>query len=390
MKLRHVFLIFLIGLWMAGCDGGVILDTVVFEPAPGESQPESTDEASVESETAVEKPEPTDEPEPEPAGTEITAEPESTDLQNVEERSDDEEEAVSENEPVPTEAPEIISALPPVNPSDFPEQIVLASGSTFFTVAEATALQYGDAGGEPVQLNFGGGSAAITSLCEQIVDGAVVHLPMDESVRATCESGGAQVVEFVIGNNATAVLIHPDNDWATTMTLDELRLAFTTAETWADVNPAWPNTPIQRFLPGTDSGIFNDFINLLFAGDDSGVLGAANRNFSEDDNVLLAAVASNVDALVVVNYAFAQERGVDATAVAIDGITPGAAGYLLNSQVLVYTLDTILREKPPVAAFMNFMLVNNSQIVQDTGFILPVDDATQQANEQEWLAAVGE
>lgn len=282
------------------------------------------------------------------------------------------------------------SSLPPVNPADFPEEIVLASGSTYFFVAEQTAVQYGDAGGGPVWINSGGASSAIASLCEQIVDGAVVHRPLNEAERTNCESSGAQVVEFVIGNNRTAVLIHPDNTWATSMTVDELRVAFTTAETWADVNPAWPDSPIQRFLPGSDSGIFNNFIALVFDGDESGVFAASTLNFSEDDNVLLNAVESNVDALALINLAFAQERSVDATAVAIDGIAPDEAGYLLNSPVFVYTLDNILTAKPQVAAFMNFMLVNSPQIVQDNRFLLPIDTATQQVNEQAWLDIVGE
>ena len=300
------------------------------------------------------------------------------------------EESPSENEPAPTVMPAVTSALPPINPANFPDGISLASGSTYFVVAEAAAIQYGDAGGGPVTVNFGGASSAIASLCEQIVDGVMLNRPLNEGERDLCQSTGAQVLTFVLGNNSTAVLIHPDNDWATSMTLDELRLAFTTAETWADVNPAWPNSPIQRFLPGTDSGVFNNFVGLLFDGDESGVFSASALNFSEDDNVLLAGAESSVDALVLVNYAFARERGVAATAVAIDGISPNADDYLLNSPALLVTLDIILAQKPQVAAFMNFTLANSRQIAEETGFLLPVDATTQQANEQAWLDAVGE
>lgn len=257
-------------------------------------------------------------------------------------------------------------------------------------MADALAVQYGDAGGGFVSVASGGASSAVLRLCEQIADGAVVHRPLNESEREICEASGAQVIEFVIGNNTTVVLIHPNNDWATNMTLDELRLAFTSAETWADINPAWPNSPIQRYLPSTDSGIFNNFVSLVFDGDESGVLAASALNLSEDNSVLLAGLESSVDGLALINLAFVEGRGGGGTAVFIDGIAPAATDYLLNSPVNVVTLDIILAEKPQVAAFMNFMLINSGQIVQDTGFLSPIDAATQQTNDQAWLDTVRE
>ncbi len=37
-------------------------------------------------------------------------------------------------------------------------------------------------------------------------------------------------------------------------------MIFSTAETWADVDPSWPAEPILRFSPGTDSGTFDYFV----------------------------------------------------------------------------------------------------------------------------------
>jgi phosphate transport system permease protein len=46
-----------------------------------------------------------------------------------------------------------------------------------------------------------------------------------------------------------------------------VRQIFTTAETWAEVNPEWPNEPIQRFIPGADSGTLDFFTETVFTGE---------------------------------------------------------------------------------------------------------------------------
>lgn len=385
-KIAMLLLLFL----LIGCgDGG---ETAVSSPTSAPDSAETT-EKIVEDDIEPDEPEPTATAEPEtavepteiaptePAEPTMTAEQES--IQPAEEVADS---SITEVETAVSTS----STLTPLNPADFPEELALASGSTYFTVADALAVQYGDAGGGFVSVASGGASSAVLRLCEQIADGAVVHRPLNESEREICEASGAQVIEFVIGNNTTVVLIHPNNDWATNMTLDELRLAFTSAETWADINPAWPNSPIQRYLPSTDSGIFNNFVSLVFDGDESGVLAASALNLSEDNSVLLAGLESSVDGLALINLAFVEGRGGGGTAVFIDGIAPAATDYLLNSPVNVVTLDIILAEKPQVAAFMNFMLINSGQIVQDTGFLSPIDAATQQTNDQAWLDTVRE
>jgi phosphate transport system permease protein len=48
------------------------------------------------------------------------------------------------------------------------------------------------------------------------------------------------------------------------VTLDELRQIFTTARKWSDVNPAWPDTTIERFIPGADSGTLDFFVETTF------------------------------------------------------------------------------------------------------------------------------
>ena len=46
--------------------------------------------------------------------------------------------------------------------------------------------------------------------------------------------------------------------------LRNLRDIFTVAEKWSDVNPAWPDAEIERFIPGADSGTLDFFAETTF------------------------------------------------------------------------------------------------------------------------------
>jgi phosphate transport system substrate-binding protein len=52
-----------------------------------------------------------------------------------------------------------------------------------------------------------------------------------------------------------------------------------TAATWSDVErAAWPAEPILRFIPGTDSGTFDYFVEEVFDSNEEPILSASNRS----------------------------------------------------------------------------------------------------------------
>ena len=71
-------------------------------------------------------------------------------------------------------------------------------------------------------------------------------------------------MEFRVGTDALAITVSSQNDFLTDATGDELRQIFTTAEKWSDVNPAWPDETIHRYIPGVDSGTLDFFVETAF------------------------------------------------------------------------------------------------------------------------------
>ena len=102
----------------------------------------------------------------------------------------------------------------------------------------------------------------------------------------SCAAIGREPIEFRIGTDALAVVVSQDNDFIVNATMEELAQIFT-AEKWSDVKTEWPDEEIQRFIPGTDSGTFDFFVEEVFDEDKARSLSAANQQLSEDDNVLV-------------------------------------------------------------------------------------------------------
>src|SRR5690606_38230125 len=84
---------------------------------------------------------------------------------------------------------------------------------------------------------------------------------------------------------------------------------------WNQINPDFPDEPLTLYGPGTDSGTYDYFTDVV-----SGEEGASRGDFtgSEDDNVLVQGVASDVSALGFFGYSYYEENQNSLKLVAID------------------------------------------------------------------------
>src|SRR5690606_30097099 len=154
------------------------------------------------------------------------------------------------------EAPAADGELPPVDPLEVTGDIVTAGSSTVFPLSERMATRFEDEGYEGnITIDSIGSGAGLDRFCVAgESDIANASRPINEEEIAACQSIGRDPLEIRVGTDALAVTVSAENDFVDSLTLEQLALVFSTAETWADVDPAFPAEPIQRFSPGTDSG----------------------------------------------------------------------------------------------------------------------------------------
>jgi len=315
--------------------------------------------------------------------------------------------------PAPAEEPAAPAEEPAAEPTEAPEEpampedpmamyapdavsgdIVIAGSSTVFPLAERMIERFAEEGfdGNATYDSIGSG-AGFERFCvtgESDVSGA--SRAIKDSEIESCRSIGREPIEFRLGTDALSVVVSKDNDFVTDVSTEELALIFGTAETWSDVRPEWPAEPIQRFIPGTDSGTFDYFVEHVYDSDETTILAASNTQLSEDDNILVQGVLGSPYAIGFFGYAYYAENTDVLTVLSIDGVKPTQATvdsneYPLSRPLFHYSDANIIKEKPQVAAYLYFFLTHVNDEIVDVGYF-PANDAALSAAMDKWEEAV--
>lgn len=282
--------------------------------------------------------------------------------------------------------------LPGVNPLEVDGDIVVAGSSTVFPLAEEVIARWYDEGYPADQsttytsIGSGGGFERFGN-GETDISGA--SRPIEDDEVENARASGLEPEEFIVAFDALAVVVNPANDWATELTIDELAAVFSTAETWADVRDGFPEVEITRYVPGTDSGTFDYFVEAVFEEDEGPILNAARAQFSEDDNVLVQGVEGDEGAIGFFGFAYLVEAGDELTAVNVEGIEPSGdtvadGTYPLARPLFIYSDAEIMRSKPQVAAFINFFLTYGEEEALEVGYF-PAPEARINAARERWV-----
>jgi len=273
-------------------------------------------------------------------------------------------EPTAETDPMAMYAPDAVSG-----------DIVVAGSSTVFPLAERMIERFSEEGfdGNATYDSIGSG-AGIERFCvagESDIAGA--SRAIKDSEIESCKAIGRTPIEFRVGTDALSVVVSKDNDFVTDVTTEELALIFGTSTNWSDVRSEWPAEPIQRFIPGTDSGTFDYFVEHVYGSDDSVILAAANTQLSEDDNVLVQGVEGSPYSIGFFGYAYYAENTDKLNVLSVDSVAPSQESvdnnsYPLSRPLFIYSDATIMQEKPQVAAFIYFFLTQVNNEIGDVGY----------------------
>ena len=293
--------------------------------------------------------------------------------------------------------------LDAVDPLSVSGDIAVAGSSTVFPLAEAMAARFEDEGYSGlITIDSIGSGAGFERFCvagESDVSNA--SRPIKDAEVELCQAIGRNPIEFRVGTDALAVTVSPGNTFAADLTVAELAVLFSTATTWQDVRADFPANPIQRFIPGTDSGTFDYFVEEVFDEDQGPILGAGNTQLSEDDNVLVQGIsgdgcdpsnASTTCAVGFFGYAYFSENSDRLSVLDIEGVEPttesvNANTYPLARPLFMYSTASIIAEKPQVGAFLSFVLQFVNEEISEVGYF-PAPDAVLQSAADELHAAL--
>jgi len=313
-------------------------------------------------------------------GQETVAPPqtEPTETPQVEVEEEEGEEAPPEEETTSSEG----VSLPAVNPLELSGDVVTAGSSTVFPLAEAMAARFEDEGfSGQITIDSIGSGAGFERFCVAgETDVSNASRPIKDTELESCREIGREPIPFKVGTDALAVTVSQENDFVENVTFEELALIFGEAETWSDVRPEWPDEEIVRYIPGTDSGTFDFFVEEVFDKNEEPILSASNTNLSEDDNVLVQGIQGSPYAVGFFGYAYYAENSDVLKILSIEGVEPSAASvdsgaYPLARPLFLYSDAKIMQAKPQVAGYINFFLTYVNEEIIEVGYFPASDEA---------------
>jgi phosphate transport system substrate-binding protein len=259
--------------------------------------------------------------------------------------------------------------------------VKIDGSSTVFPVTEAVAEEF-QKRHRQVQVTVGisGTGGGFQKFCAKETDISDASRPISASERTACQNNGREYIEIPVAFDGLSVMVNPQNTWVTSMTVADLKKIWEPAAQgkttrWNQVRPEWPDRPITLYGPGTDSGTFDYFTEVINgrAKDSRGDFTA-----SEDDNVLVQGIAGDMNALGYFGYAYYVENKNRLKLVAVDGgkgpvlpseqtINDGTYSPLSRPLFIYVARDAA--QRPEVEEFVRFYLTEGRALVGQVGYV---------------------
>ena len=261
--------------------------------------------------------------------------------------------------------------------------ITADGSSTVGPYTTAAAELFSRAGASKVRITVGisGTGGGFQRFCKGEIDLSDASRPMRLSEAQVCKDNSiGSWRAFTVANDALTVVVNQQNTWATCLSVDELKKIWDTGskvDNWKDIRAGFPDVPLKLFGPGTDSGTFDYFTEVIN--------GRARRSrsdyqASEDDNVLVQGVSGERGGLGYFGYSYYTENRNRLNAVQIRNpktgqcITPGVASVHNNSYkplsrpLFVYAKGSSFK-RPEVQAFIDYIFDNEVRIANRARFV---------------------
>lgn len=284
--------------------------------------------------------------------------------------------------------------------------VVIDGSSTVFPISEAVAEEFQRANPTTsVTVGVSGTGGGFKKFLAGEVDIVNASRPIKSSELEFAQMSDIAFVELPIAYDALSVVVNQKNTWVDHLTVAELKKIWSPESQgkimkWSDIRAGFPDKPLRLFGPGTDSGTFDYFTDVVCGKEDAS---RGDYTSSEDDNVIVKGVEGDEGALGYFGVAFYEANKTRLKVVPIDDerADNGAGPQLPTSEnVLKASYSPLARplfiyvrasslDKPDVAKFVSFYLENAKALSADVGYISLPDTLYNQVSERYGKKVVG-
>ena len=263
------------------------------------------------------------------------------------------------------------------------QPIAIDGSSTVYPITEAIAKAYQTTEKDPVEVSvqFSGTGGGFREFCEGKTDISNASRPITKAEMDLCNSNKVRFVELPIAFDAITVVVNPNNNWAASLTTDELKqiwkpAAEKTLIRWNQIRPEFPDQPLNLYSPGVDSGTFDYFTEAIV-----GQPGSSRMDMlkSENDETLVQGVSQDPNALGYFGFAYYEQHTDSLKALPIDHgkgpIEPSRETVEKNKYhplarpLFIYVNLTKAQENPALQDFVDFYLKQAPTVAVTVGYI---------------------
>jgi phosphate transport system substrate-binding protein len=275
------------------------------------------------------------------------------------------------------------AATPKFNYKNLRGSISADGSSTVGPYTTAAAELFRRAGASNVRITVGisGTGGGFERFCRGEIDLSDASRPMRLREAQVCKDNNiGSWRAFTVANDALTVVVNRDNTWAQCLSVPELKKIWESGSkvsNWKDVRPGFPDVPIKLFGPGTDSGTFEYFTEVI-----NGRARSSRSDYSasEDDNVLVQGVAGERGGLGYFGFSYYEENQNTLRAVQVRNpktdqcVAPSVATAQNNTYkplsrpLFIYAKGSSFR-KTEVQAFLDYLYKYEKAIAQRARFV---------------------
>jgi phosphate transport system substrate-binding protein len=272
--------------------------------------------------------------------------------------------------------------------------IRIEGSSTVQPITQAAAELFREENPEArIQIGGAGTSDGFEAFCQGDTQISDASRPIDVAEEVpVCEENGVEFIEIPVAYDGISVVVNSQNDWATDVTSEELKTMWEPAAEgqitqWNQVRSEWPDRPLNLYGPGTESGTYEFFNEVIVANEEE--VNRSDYEASEDDNVLVQGVSGDQDALGYFGYSYYENNRDSLKALAVDGVEPSeetirSGEYLLSRPLFIYVSTQALENNDAIKPFLDFSLSeqNLNRLVEAAKYVTLPGSLAQEARAQ--------
>ncbi|MFC4401567.1 PstS family phosphate ABC transporter substrate-binding protein [Gracilibacillus xinjiangensis] len=208
--------------------------------------------------------------------------------------------------------------------------------------------------------------------------------------QAKADELGIEVKEMKVALDGLTIVINPENDWATELTVEQVSDIFLGNVTqWSDINPDWPSEDIQTYGPNENHGTYEFFYESILEEQDL----VGTIDLQQEYSTLVTLVAEDKNAIGFFGFGYYDSNKDKVSAVGIDfgegAVVPsletiGEEGPYADYTRPVFTYLNVnnAKEKPQVHDYAVYVAESINEFAGETGFA-PIPDEELQTQLEE-------